>query len=460
MERVVRMMKTADFNPHFFDWPSLTTYMQLLLACLSFLWGAMHGSWSSLDQVTAGDFYVAGRCLSALLGTATVLLTYFAARRWGDVTAAVAAALMAVMPLHVRESHYVLTDVPTTFFTTLALLMSLRAAERQTAGAFAWAGVAAGLAASCKYNGAIAMVMPLIAVAVSGPWTTILSRLMLVGGAAAGGFLLGTPYALLDLPAFLNDYARLAAIFARDRGGEPGWSIYLKHLRGSLGWPGLLFAGVGGAIGLGRLAFGPDRARWPLLLVFPLIYFAVMATSYRIFGRYMLPLLPFACVLAAIGLTEVTSAFKRLPVPRTVGAIGTLILLVVTLSTPVSGAVAFNRDLGKTTTVDRAYRWIRANLAPGTKIAIETQALLLPASRYPSINVGKLVEKPYEEYKAESFAYLVASTGGYETIFQTPPAPADPLAAYRQLLAHATEVAAFAPSDTQPGPPIRIFKLE
>src|SRR4029453_18947300 len=68
MERVVGMMKTADFNPHFFDWPSLTTYLQLMLACLSFLWGAMHGSWTSLDQVTASNFYVAGRCLTALLG--------------------------------------------------------------------------------------------------------------------------------------------------------------------------------------------------------------------------------------------------------------------------------------------------------------------------------------------------------------------------------------------------------
>ena len=38
---------------------------------------------------------------------------------------------MAVMPLHVRESHYVLTDVPVTFFVTLTFLLSLRAHERQ-----------------------------------------------------------------------------------------------------------------------------------------------------------------------------------------------------------------------------------------------------------------------------------------------------------------------------------------
>jgi hypothetical protein len=31
--------------------------------------------------------------------------------RWGARTALLSAAMVAVMPLHVRESHYVLTDV-------------------------------------------------------------------------------------------------------------------------------------------------------------------------------------------------------------------------------------------------------------------------------------------------------------------------------------------------------------
>ena len=42
-----------------------------------------------------------------------------------------------MLPLHVRESHYVLTDVPLTFFVTLTLLLSLRAHERGDDAAFA-----------------------------------------------------------------------------------------------------------------------------------------------------------------------------------------------------------------------------------------------------------------------------------------------------------------------------------
>ena len=33
MERAVRMMKTGDFNPHFFDYPSLYMYVQAVVAC-------------------------------------------------------------------------------------------------------------------------------------------------------------------------------------------------------------------------------------------------------------------------------------------------------------------------------------------------------------------------------------------------------------------------------------------
>ena len=44
MERAVRMMKTGDFNPHFFDWPSLAIYVHLVVACATFLIGSMRGA--------------------------------------------------------------------------------------------------------------------------------------------------------------------------------------------------------------------------------------------------------------------------------------------------------------------------------------------------------------------------------------------------------------------------------
>ena len=80
-----------------------------------------------------GSFYLWGRRSRPLFGVATVLLVYQIGMRWGARHALLAAGLMAVLPLHVRYSHYVLTDTPLTFFVTLTLLLSLRAHERGTA---------------------------------------------------------------------------------------------------------------------------------------------------------------------------------------------------------------------------------------------------------------------------------------------------------------------------------------
>ena len=170
-----------------------------------------------------------------------MLLVYRIGMRWGARHAALAAGLMAVMPLHVRESHYVLTDVPVTFFVTLTLLLTLAAHERERAASFAWAGAAAGLAAATKYPGALVLVVPLIAV-----WMTLgtkpsrlVASLAVLGGAAAA-FLVAAPYTILDLPAFLNGYAHLAGYYTPKRLAEPAWLTYYKHLSRSMDWPAFL----------------------------------------------------------------------------------------------------------------------------------------------------------------------------------------------------------------------------
>ena len=459
MERAVRMMKTGDFNPHFFDWPSLTIYLQFIVSCLSFLAGSMRGAWNNLEGVGAADFYGAARGLTAAFGTGTVVLIYLAGRRWGTATALLAAALMAVMPYHVRESHYVLADVPTAFFTTLALLLALRAYERPSLGAFAWAGVSVGLAASCKYNGSVAILLPFIAaLAGGGGPIVILQRLLVLAGTAAGGFLLGTPYALLDLTKFLNDYARLAAIFARDRGGEPGWSIYLKHLRGSLGWPALLLGAVGLLVAAGRAVLGQGRVRWAMLIVFPLVYFWVMATSYQIYGRYILPLLPFATLMAAVGIAAIAGPLARLS--RVPAAAATTVLVAAAIAIPAWTSVGFDRGLGQTSTVDLAYRWIDAHVPRGSKIAIETRVLLLPPERYPTVNLRWLTERTYEAYVADGFDYLLTSSERYGRALEAPQDLRSEYLAYRALLANAAEVAAFPQSDQVPGPTLRLFRVQ
>ena len=458
MERAVHMMKTGDFNPHFFDWPSLTIYMQFGVSCAVFLLGAMQGHWNNLGQVGAADMFMAGRALSALIGAATVWMTYLIGCRWGRTEALIAAVLMAVIPYHVRESHYVLADVPAAFLTSLTFWLALRAHEKQTIRSFAWAGLAVGLAASAKYNGSIAIFFPLLAAWLTeGTIAVRAQRTMAIAGTAAAGFLAGTPYAVLDMPKFLNDYARLAAIFAGERAGEPGWSIYLKHLRNALGWPALVLTFLGLALALVRAVVGRGRVPHLLLLTFAAVYFAVMAGSYQVYGRYLLPLLPIASLAASVAATAIVSRLTRLPaVARFESAAWTTGVLALIL-VPAWTSVHFDRALGQDGTVDLAYRWLAANVPPGSKVVLERHILRLPWPRYESVNLDSLLERSYDDYVKEGFTYIVSSS--YEESFAAPQARPDQYIRYRQLFDRTEMVASFLRSRGVEGPAIAVFRL-
>lgn len=459
MERAVAMMKSGDFNPRFFDWPSLTIYLHLIVACVTFLMGAMDGVWRHLNDVGPADMYLNGRALTALFGTATVWLVYLIGCRWGQIHGLIAAAICAVIPYHVRESHYVLADVPTAFFTTLVLWLALRAYERTTLARFALAGAAVGLAASAKYNGVVAVVVPVaVAWLSAGPAKARAERTVIIATAAGAAFLIGTPYALFDLPAFLNDYARLAAIFSRDRPGAPGWEIYLRHLQLALGYPALWLTGLGLLGAAWRTCVGPDRARWAALALFPPVYFQVMSGSYQIYGRYLMPLLPFASLLSAVAIMALVVRLSRSRLPLPVVQLTAAVVVAATLAFPTYASIMFTQQIGRTSTLDLAYQWFRQHSAPGSRVVIERQALQLPGDDYQVVHLRSLIERTYAEHAADKVNYLLASSDGFGAALAGT-TTRDEYVAYQTLFTEAEPVATFASSPTTPGPELRVFRI-
>lgn len=464
MERAVRMMKTADFNPHVFDYPGFYIHIQLVIACVRFLAGATIGQWQALSQVSAADFYLWGRAVTALLGTATVLLLYQAGMRWGTRYAALAAGLLAVMPAHAGESHYVAPDVPVTFFVALTLVLSLRAHESARVRAFALAGAAAGLAAATKYSGALAVLLPVMAV-----WMTPHARPSRAAGAlAAAGtavlaFLIAAPYTILDLPAFLDGYARLAGASLEQRPGA-AWLTYLNYLRVGLDWPALLMAAAGLLLGAVRAMRGPGRARWTLLVVFPVLYFWFIANRSPVAGRYLLPLIPFACLLVAVAVVSGVSLLRRFDIPRTPRTALIAALTVAALLPPLVRTVRFNVDLRRTSTLDLAYEWIVKNLPKGASIAIVGRQLRLPPEAYRAIDVPRLTgghraPDGHAGY-GQGSDYLVVTSTGYGPAYAEPHTFPEDYAAYRQLFERSRELARFTPDAEHPGPEVRILALK
>ena len=460
MSTVVRILKSGDYNPHFFEYPTGVVYFQLGVAVLQFLAGAMRHSWYAIEQVGAADFYVWGRVATATLGAATILLLHQVGMRWGARHALFAAGLFAVMPLHVREAHFALTDTPLVFCVTLTLLLSLRALERPKVLAFVLAGAAAGLSAGTKYNGLYAAVLPLTAALMADSTRQrAATHVVLVISACVVAFFVTTPYAIVDLPHFLNGFGTQTRAFVpRQPGGESTALIYVRHLIANLGWPAFLLALAGLVMSVVRMFRGPGHARWVLLVIFPLVFFNLITGWSFLFARYALPIVPFMCLWAAIATISGVSLLRRFDIPRFVRTTLIVALTVAALLPPTVRSVRWVRDFGAKTTQAMAYEWITHNVWYQSKMVSEVAGLDLPPERYKFTTVKSLAGSDPAALLADGTEWIVLSSDAWGERTESGGAPPMP-AAYEGLAAAATEVKLIEPTPEHPGPVIRIRKL-
>jgi 4-amino-4-deoxy-L-arabinose transferase-like glycosyltransferase len=475
IDTAVRMIKTGNFNLTFYDYGGLTYYLQAAVASARFLVGAMNREWTSLDEVWEGNFYVWARATTALLGVLTIVLVYRAGLRLGTAAALFAALAMAIQPQHVRESHFALTDVPMTFFVVLTLVQSLSASQNPRPLEFLLAGIATGLAAATKYNAALAILMPLCALSqIKAIRLFAASGATLVGGAAIG-FVIGAPYAILNLPGFLNGFARLLGFYNVDPSWTEGAGVYWTHIVQWSGWPGVLWRIVAapalltcfyGLVVIARDVRDPDkRARSLILLVFPLVYFWFIAGQSLKFGRYALPLAPFLCLWFGVGASRIV-AFLSGPgaIPRrTWTAVGLIVLIL----TPALGAsIAFNARRLTLSPSELAALWLVAEVKREEGVAIEGRAFLqVPPMQIRSLRVNRVIDHPpkfrgpLEFYRDQGIVYLVTSSGEYGGFLSNPERDPEKAAAYADLFRSTQTVQVFTSTNPNLWPTIRILKI-
>lgn len=457
----VRIMKSGDFNPHFFEYPGLYFYMQVAVGSVRFVTGAIDGLWRSVNEFRPEHLYLWTRALNAGLGTVTILIVYRAGLRWGSAAALLAAGLMAVWPNHVRESHFALTDVPLTLLTTLALVLSLRARETGRLALFLAAGASVGLAAATKYSGASALSMPLLAAAVArAPRSVRAWGMVAATGGAAGAFLIGAPYTVLDLPAFLNSFGALAVAY-RPRPFGSGAQVYLGHLTTAIGLTGVIVAGAGVLWSLKRAVRDDEVGKWVVLAGFPLIYFPMIATKNLVFARYLLPILPPLCLFVAVVVVDVVAWIVRLKQPLGVRVLAASAFAGVVLFHPVREGIDWPRQYGRRTTQDVAYGMIQQFIPRQSGVAIERAALRLPDSAYRTAYVDSLTQRSAEEYVASGVTFLIASSDAFGPVFADPDRHRDVYEAYQRLLDNEGRqcLPTVTPTAAVSGPQIRICRL-
>lgn len=381
-------------------------------------------------------YFLIARAFSALFGTMSVLLVLLLGLRLRAPTAAwVAAALFAVAPLAVRDSHFGVTDTATACLTTAALLALMTPPRRQgllLPQPLLTAAVLLGLAIACKYSALVLLpVLALACLADSPSPARLLGRLSLVGATVMVVFVACNPYVLVRpgdyWGAVRGSVGFIYGASAPDAGLRLAAAQLLHPLRyGPGGMLGLALALVGGV-----WCLRPQREARHRWLVLAALLALAPAFSLRdtIFFRYTLLALPILAVLAGLAVDRIAG----LAPPRLRGGVLALLLMGAVTPTAVC-SVQLVSLLKRTDTRTLAGNWIRQHSSPRVPIVLLGDPTGEPQLHETAASLARrcdFVRRLYGEgpagtinqlYVLQRDARLALGDGGVELIRQPDPA--------------------------------------
>jgi 4-amino-4-deoxy-L-arabinose transferase-like glycosyltransferase len=235
-----------------------------------------------------------------LLGTASVVLLFFLARKlFGYRAAFVAGLFMAVSPLVVLDSRLVKEEGLVQFLWLSGALLYAKASEKRDAPRLDYlCGVLLGLATLSKIHG-IALGAGFAAAAVASPPRNWPRGLRILGTSVAVAALYPVYGLLLDADTYIAVVSWLAGSYPV--GGEdlaekllilPRFILEPKAAAG--------IALIDGWILLGWLSLPFLTRSLPIVIPMAAYLLALMATihSSNLYGFYVIPVLPFLCIAA------------------------------------------------------------------------------------------------------------------------------------------------------------------
>jgi Dolichyl-phosphate-mannose-protein mannosyltransferase len=351
------------WNPHYFVNPPAFTY---LLHLVFAVWYGGREGVSNTFAVDQGQVFVIARVASAVVGTLAVWVLYLAGARFFDRRVGLlAAGLLAVAFLPVFYSHLALNDVPTLAPICLSLWGTagiLRDGRRRH---YALAGVGLGLAGATKYTGGIVLV-PLLAAAVI---RRDVKGLVLAGVLSVAVFFATNPYAFIDHGEFHQGLVHQST--AADDGlgklgltQSSGIAYYLWTFTWGLGW----VPAIAAAVALVLLALR-DPPAFVVLGPAALAFLLFMGTQGRFFGRWLLPIFPLVCILAAYLAVRAADAVaaRRPSLGPVVLAVGAVALCGQGLVYSLHAGLVLSRP----DTRNLARDWLVANVPEHTRIVVE-----------------------------------------------------------------------------------------
>lgn len=369
-----------------------------------------------IGQTDYTNIRLLGRQLSALMDTLALLMIYLIGQRlYGHRVGLIAAALSALAPMQIQQSHFMTADNFSTFFTAVSMYAAVRVAQKGGWFWYAFFGLAFGMAVASRVN-LLPLAAEVVVAAVIANYKILFKErsdfqftkglggvtglLLIAGLVAVITFRLLQPMSfraasgdtsLLTLTPNPDWTLSIQVASAQNNGegaGPPGeqwtnrpaivfplvnmalWGMGLPL--GLAAWVGLLWA-------VRRVLQKNDWQNHLLPLTWAGGYFIFMGTRWVKSVRYFLPIYPFMALFAAWALVELwklkdSPTVKEFKVPALKPFLATLSVLIslVVLVGSLAWTYGFTSIYRTDNTRIQASRWIYQNVPAPLNIRMTT----------------------------------------------------------------------------------------
>ena len=321
------------WNPHFFNYPGLVIYLNAILYYVLFqalnlfgrdlteLWQGERLSEASnlIDLPVEISLLFPAHLVTTFFSTVGVVCTYLTTYELTRkrMISLVAALFVCTSFIWISHSHYLTVDIPLAALCIATVWLTLLFTQNKTpltSKQLIVLGIALGLTASAKYNGAIAFLPILVSLGLNRS-NLLLKSVLIVIAASAITFIVTNPFVVLDPESRQSFIQAILFEVNHAKTGHFGFETengLLFHLTNSLyfgyGIIPLILSLVGGV----WLFYYPKITAVKKLAIatFPISFYLVVASSKLAFHRYMLPLIPFLAIASAFGVDYIMTKLR------------------------------------------------------------------------------------------------------------------------------------------------------
>ena len=236
-----------NLNPKHFDWPSLHFYLNFFIFSAFILFRSLLQILSLKEFVVSVYpilwrdpiiFYLISRFFNSFIGALTVIPIYLIGKRlFNEKVGLLSALILGLFPFHSYSSHFALVDVPMVFWLTWGVYFSSGILKENHTKNYIYAGLFFGLSASTKYNGGLGLFTVVVAHFLrvffyeKGKFFELngLSKLFISGLSSLLGFVVGTPYSVLDFDKFIRSDSPIGALWQFTNVGKVDFVSHVKQ---------------------------------------------------------------------------------------------------------------------------------------------------------------------------------------------------------------------------------------